>query len=60
MRDKMEGSRHIICVENVENLKSFIKADLRKEGIKPPKGKKAKKLNNSRGFSQVNIEIVIT
>ncbi|XP_046351286.2 uncharacterized protein LOC124131838 [Haliotis rufescens] len=51
----MDGYRHISCVEKVNNLRTFIKDDLLNCGVKLPKNKKAKKLNNSRGPSQDGI-----
>ncbi|XP_041351525.1 uncharacterized protein LOC121370398 [Gigantopelta aegis] len=48
----MERTRHISAVDKIDNLRTFVKQDLRDMGIKLPKTKKAKKLNNSRAFSQ--------
>ncbi|XP_046564919.1 rho GTPase-activating protein 11A-like [Haliotis rubra] len=53
----MDGYRHISCVERVNNLRTFIKDDLLNCGVKLPKNKKAKKLNNSRGPSQDGIHV---
>ena len=49
----MERTRHISAVDKIDNLRTFVKQDLRDMGIKLPKSKKTKKLNNSRTFSQV-------
>ncbi|XP_076464464.1 uncharacterized protein LOC143296429 [Babylonia areolata] len=48
----MENVRLIYSVDKPSNLRSLVKQDLRELGVKVPKLKKSKKLNQSRNSSQ--------